>query len=106
MVLTFERSDLVPLEVAKYGLLRARIRDQFPHIDDETLADTLEGRVLTRLRWDKQLRDAAIEVHADEGVVELRGNVADEKQKQWAVQLAESTVGVERVTDNLTVGTP
>ena len=31
---------------------------------------------------------------------------ADQAQKQWAVRVAESTVGVERVTDNLVVGIP
>lgn len=70
------------------------------------VADTLEGRVLTRLRWDKSLSSASIEVRAEGGVVELRGNVADQNQKRVAVQVAESTVGVERVTDNLVVGIP
>src|SRR5262245_48280345 len=32
------------------------------------VADTLEGRVQTRLRWDKTLRDAAIEARAEGGV--------------------------------------
>lgn len=69
-------------------------------------ADTLEGRVLTRLRWDRQLQNATIEARAEGGVVELRGRVADQEQRNWAVRLAESTAGVERVTDNLTVGNP
>jgi hypothetical protein len=70
------------------------------------VADTLEGRIQTRLRWDRLLHDAAIEARAEGGVIELRGTVADEEQRNWAVRLAESTVGVERVTDNLTVGAP
>ena len=48
MVQNLTRRDLVPVEVSKYSLLRGRIREQFPHIDDETLADTLEG--ITELR--------------------------------------------------------
>lgn len=42
------RRDLVQLEVSKHQLLASRLRDEFPDIDDETLADTLEG--ITDLR--------------------------------------------------------
>src|SRR5438105_2837626 len=40
---TSPRRDLVRLEVTKHSFARARLSEQFPHIDDETLADTLEG---------------------------------------------------------------
>lgn len=63
----------------------------------------LEARVQARLRWDKGLADSLIEVHAAGPAVELRGQVQDEEQRQRAIELAESTAGVENVTDQLTL---
>jgi hypothetical protein len=65
--------------------------------------DSLEGRVLARLRWDKNLAGAQIQVHLKGEVVELRGTVISQEQKQRAVQLAETTAGVEHVSDLLSV---
>jgi hypothetical protein len=90
----------------KFQGARQRRRSVCRRVERDALgvADTLEGRVQTRLRWTalRVLRSSA----AEGGVVELRGGVADQEQRNWAVRLAESTVGVERVTDNLVVGTP
>jgi Siphovirus Gp157 len=36
-------SDVVKLEAARYRILKDRLLDQFPGIDDETLSNTLEG---------------------------------------------------------------
>jgi hypothetical protein len=65
--------------------------------------DTLEGRITARLHWDKSLSGAAIQVYAAGETVELRGTVASQEQRQRAVQLAETTAGVEHVSDLLTV---
>jgi hypothetical protein len=65
--------------------------------------DTLEGRITARLHWDKSLDGAQIQVLVKGEAVELRGTVASQEQKQRAVQLAETTAGVERVSDLLTV---
>jgi hypothetical protein len=65
--------------------------------------DTLEGRVAARLHWEKSLSGAQIQVLVKGEAVELRGTVASQEQKQRAVQLAETTAGVERVSDLLTV---
>jgi osmotically-inducible protein OsmY len=64
----------------------------------------LDTRVSLRLRWDKDMEGAAIEVHANNGVVELRGAVTKMTQRQRAVQLARSTVGVTDVVDALEIG--
>ncbi len=64
---------------------------------------SLETRVAARLRWDKMLADIAIQVKAMGGTVELKGKVRDLAQRRRAVELAESTVGVERVADGLEV---
>jgi predicted DNA binding protein len=61
----------------------------------------MEGRVAARLRWDKELTGAAIEVLSSGTGVELRGKVANFEQRRRAVMLAESTAGVEGVKDSL-----
>jgi hypothetical protein len=61
----------------------------------------LDARVAARLRWDKGLAEAAIRVEAAGGTVELKGTVRDAGQRQRAVEVAESTAGVEKVTDSL-----
>ncbi len=64
---------------------------------------SLSARVENRLRWDRMLADANIEViGAGSGGVVLKGTVADLSMKQRAVDLARTTLGVERVTDELT----
>jgi osmotically-inducible protein OsmY len=64
----------------------------------------LDTRVALRLRWDKDLEGTAIEVHANNGVVELGGTVTKMTQRQRAVQLARTTVGVTEVVDALQIG--
>jgi BON domain len=59
------------------------------------------ARVSCRLRWEKDLADAEIQVSGSGGTVELRGKVRDLAQRRRAVEVAESTVGVETVTDSL-----
>src|SRR5262249_22781419 len=61
----------------------------------------LDARVSLRIRWEKDLANAAIHVQARNGVVELKGKVADMAQRQRAVQVARSTIGVVDVVDAL-----
>jgi hypothetical protein len=62
------------------------------------------ARVETRLRWDRYLAESSIEVRGDgDGVIVLAGQVADPSVKQRALDLAKSTVGVKRVTDEVKV---
>ena len=61
----------------------------------------LDGRVSLRLRWEKVLAEVPIQVKATGDLVELRGMVADLSQRRRAVELAESTVGVQKVIDAL-----
>jgi osmotically-inducible protein OsmY len=64
----------------------------------------LAARVSTRLRWDRYLADSRLEVRGQSsGTVVLSGTVADPSIKQRALDLAKSTVGVERVTDEVKV---
>jgi hypothetical protein len=64
----------------------------------------LSGRVAARLRWDRGLAGLSIQVHSTgEAAVELKGTVRDLTQRRRAVELAESTAGVEKVSDQLQV---
>jgi osmotically-inducible protein OsmY len=72
------------------------------NLDDGALG----ARVTERLRWDRSLGGAQIEVHTTGPVVELRGTTGTEEQRKRAVELAETTAGVERVIDGLSVPGP
>lgn len=64
----------------------------------------VHGRVYSRLKWDKALVDAEIQLEVEsEGVVVLNGTVPDAAAKSKAIALAKETVGVERVVETLKV---
>ena len=64
----------------------------------------MQGRVYGRLRWDKALANAPIEITVqNENVVTLAGYVPSEIARRTAVTLANDTVGVRQVVDHLTV---
>src|SRR5207302_7706565 len=63
----------------------------------------LQDRVTLRLRWEKMLADTPIEVSASGQEIELKGVVKTTEQRSRAVELAESTTGVQRVLVSLTV---
>ena len=61
----------------------------------------LRERVQQRLQWDKALADTTIDVAVADHEIELKGKLKSAEQRRRAVELAESTSGVERVTDHL-----
>jgi hypothetical protein len=66
---------------------------------------TPDARVAARLRWDKALDQADIQVQSTgPGVVRLQGTVIDANQQQRAGELAEATLGVEQVVNELVIG--
>jgi osmotically-inducible protein OsmY len=67
------------------------------------LPNSLAQRVQQRLQWDKQLEGAKIEVKGEQGRVVLTGSLKTEDQRQRAVALAETTVGVKEVLDQMTL---
>lgn len=89
------------------GGVRGKVNSGW-HAARGSLGDaTLDSRVETRLQWDKTLADINIQAKiAGPGIVELRGTVASEEQRQRAVELAQSTAGVTSVTDLLEVVAP
>jgi hypothetical protein len=65
---------------------------------------SVQGRVYGRLHWDKSLANAPIDITMqNENTVVLAGSVPDEAARATAVALAQSTVGVGKVVDQLAV---
>lgn len=67
------------------------------------LPNSVTQRVQQRLQWDKHLEGAAIEVKGEHGKIILTGTLKSDEQRQRAVTLAEATVGVKDVTDQMTL---
>jgi hypothetical protein len=80
------------------GIARGEIMDN----EREVVA-----RVNARLRWDKKLVNSTLDLQVlADGKTILRGVVIDEAAKKRAMDLAESTVGVTSVVNELTIGKP
>jgi len=64
----------------------------------------VQGRVYGRLHWDKALDGAKLEISVrDNQVVVLSGHVATAAAKQKAEQIANDTIGVNSVVNELSV---
>ncbi|HEY5315018.1 MAG TPA: BON domain-containing protein [Pirellulales bacterium] len=63
----------------------------------------IEGRVYGRLRWDKGLAHSTLTVQASDQVVTLVGTVPDQAARTKAIALAQDTVGVSKVIDQLSL---
>lgn len=63
----------------------------------------LEGRIKTKLLGELGRHGFGINVEVTDGVVSLRGEVADEKRHELALEAARSCKGVDRVIDLLKV---
>lgn len=69
-----------------------------------SLEPSLENRVALRIRWDAELSGVAIQAHqVGSGTIELTGTVSELTQQRRAIELAQTTVGVEKVLDRLTL---
>ena len=100
-----EKIDDVVQEI-KGGLKKAgsAAKDEFSKARAAINNMGVESRVYGRLHWDRSLNDATIELAStDDGVITLKGSVADAKAKTKAVELARETVGVTKVVDELGV---
>ena len=62
-----------------------------------------DDAVRARLAADKRFVGVEFKVTAEDGVVTLRGVVPDARVKRLAAGVAENTVGVEKVIDELAV---
>jgi osmotically-inducible protein OsmY len=61
----------------------------------------LRDRITARLRLDKSLAESSIEIDVSGATVTLRGELENGAARQRAVELAQTTVGVEQVVDEL-----
>jgi osmotically-inducible protein OsmY len=87
--------------------LGQKLRKTWAEIRQSVDELTVQGRVYGRLHWDKSLEKSPIEITAEnESTIVLSGTVPDEAARTNAVTLAQSTVGVAKVVDNLTVRAP
>lgn len=85
---------------------RGAVRETFAQTRDRVHEMSVESRVYGRLHWDKMLVNSNLELTAEApGIITLRGTVPSKEARHRAVQLATDTVGVERVIDQLAVGT-
>ena len=100
-----KESDSIREKVNR-GIQKAeeKLRETWSDIQRATHRMTIRGRVYARLYWDKSLADAPFQVETkDGGVVVLKGNVPTSDAKRRAVELADSTVGVNKTVDELSV---
>jgi osmotically-inducible protein OsmY len=82
--------------------LRDRLHNGWGAMRGSVSETSLDSRVALRLRWDTEMAGAEVEVRlTGPGTVELNGIVADLTQHRRAVELANTTTGVERVVDRL-----
>src|SRR5579862_5297873 len=85
------------------GAATASCRERLDGLKQLRGEGSLNERVSTRLRWEKVLADTPIEVVVSGSDVELKGTVKYAEQRSRAVELAESTAGVEKVVTSLTI---
>lgn len=78
------------------------VRQRFEVVRSDVSRMGVQPRVYSRIRWDKTLQSARIEVHMlRDGAVLLRGTVPDAAAKARAIELARDTVDVTGVVDEL-----
>lgn len=107
----FQRSDGEHLATIS-RLASGRVRAALPPSErlagpmnalKKELPNRLEDRVMARLESDRKLDGIAIQVSCNGGTATLRGVVPDEEAHQRAVELTQTTSGVEHVIDELAV---
>lgn len=63
----------------------------------------LAKKVKSQLSANKELNDLSISVYTSNHIVQLRGPVSNDKQKQKAVEIAQQVEGVRAVIDQLEI---
>lgn len=82
----------------------SKLRETWGDIKRGTQRMTVQGRVYARLYWDKSLADSTIKIEPkDGGVVVLKGSIPSAQARRRAVELAQTTVGVNETIDELAI---
>lgn len=71
--------------------------------DNTVSDDTVYDQVRIRIAQDREVGSAAVEVKVTNGVVEITGNVADEKHKQRVEKIVKKVKGVKSVENKLRI---
>lgn len=83
--------------------MRAKLQNGEKAVRGAIGETSLDSRVTLRMRWDADLVGAEVQANlVGPGTVELTGTVTDLAQQRRAVELAQTTLGVEKVLDRLT----
>ena len=87
---------LLMTDIDKYKVTKESLKA----IDDFTLA----SKAWANLAMDKQTRNASIYIAADNGVLNIKGNVSSEKTKEAIIRVIEKVKGVREVKNNMGIG--
>jgi len=84
------------------GGVRAKLSRGWTAFQEQSnCSAVLRERVLSRLHLDKLLASSDIDVEVSGTTVTLRGQAPEAAARRRAVELAEGTVGVEKVDDEM-----
>jgi hypothetical protein len=80
----------------------ATIESEYASARDALQSMGIQARVYSRLHWDKDLADASLTIDSPSaGVVSISGSLPNAAAKTKAIKLAEDTVGVTKVLDQV-----
>ena len=83
---------------------RSKLTEGIESLQPGASTPSLQRRLDIRLQWDKALtKENLTAIIKPGGVAEIRGRVASDSQKQRALELTKSTVGVTKVIDAIDV---
>ena len=71
--------------------------------DNRVSDDTLYDQVRIKIAQDREVGSGAVDVKVTNGVVELTGNVPDEKHKQRVEKVVKKVKGVKAVQNKLRI---
>jgi osmotically-inducible protein OsmY len=112
LALTFSRSDARGQNIGQrigdaIDQVSSGVQQAWQQVKEAGNRMGVEARVYARLRWDKAIHSATIDIEVPKaGTVVLKGSVAGAAAKKKAVELANDTIGVEQVVDQLAVAPP